>query len=61
MEPDGVTWENLNLSKTEKFLRCGLVFSVLFLFLFIAVTIIFILVAIESGLYVDEYDDLTLK
>jgi|LakMenEpi03Aug12_release.lakeMendotaPanAssembly.Ray.scaffolds.fasta_scaffold781260_2 hypothetical protein len=42
-------------------LRCGLVFLVLFLFLFVAITIIFILVAAESGLFVDEYDNLTFQ
>ena len=37
MEPDGIVWENLNMSVKEKFLRIALILFLIGLFLFMAI------------------------
>lgn len=45
MEPDGIIWENLNVSRRELVVRFIIVLLLLLLFLFVAVAIMFVFAA----------------
>ena len=58
MEPDGIVWENLNMSAKEKCVRCTLILFLMILFLVFAIIVFGIFAGSEASLYSDHYGHL---
>ena len=61
MEPDGIVWENLNMSAKEKILRCSVILVLMGLFLFLAIITFGIFAGAEASLFADDYGHLTYQ